>query len=212
MKPASSLKRAAAAVLGSLAALAFAMGAASWGVGWWIDSGDEPAPADAIVVLSGAFNRAAYGGDLYARGLAPEVWISRARALWDDDFAREQGAPVPLEEAVSRDILARKGVPASRVRAYGRAIGGTLEEARALAAAADWRGRKVLVVTSRFHARRSRLIFRRALPGAEVRVCASPYEPFSRRWWRRKELALQAAQEVLKTAYYLAGGSFVSEP
>jgi uncharacterized SAM-binding protein YcdF (DUF218 family) len=74
------------------------------------------------------------------------------------------------------------------------------------------RGQKILLVTSRYHARRARLIFRRRLPGARVIVCPTPYEAFDRRWWRRKGQCLNAVVEMFKLTNYLGGSPLSRTP
>jgi len=65
-------------------------------------------------------------------------------------------------------------------------------------------------VTSRWHARRARLIFRSELKDSEVRVVATPYEEFTREWWARRQMADVAVLETAKLLFYLAGGRFLS--
>jgi uncharacterized SAM-binding protein YcdF (DUF218 family) len=144
--------------------------------------------------------------------LAPQIWI--ARLLPEEDAARLSplGIVLPLETEVNRAILLRKGVPARAIRLYGTDANSTRDEALALARELDGRAKTVLVVTSRYHARRARLIFRRQLAGARVIVCPTPYESFDRRWWRHKNLALNAVEELFKLANYLAGSPFGRQP
>lgn len=108
-----------------------------------------------------------------------------------------------------REILLRKGVPAARIRLFGNGIASTADEALTFSREYPAAGKRVLVVTSRYHARRARMIFRRFLPQAEVRVAATPYEPRRARWWKDKFLAEEVFLEAAKTVYYLFGGMFV---
>jgi uncharacterized SAM-binding protein YcdF (DUF218 family) len=174
-------------------------------VGWWLDCADPPEPADAIVVLGGGFSRPPYGADLYRAGLAPQVWLARIRPEEHEAPLRKLGVPLHPETELNRAILLKKGVPAEAIRLYGRDINSTLDEADALAREMGGRGRTVLLVTSRYHARRARLIFRGRLPGSRVIVCPTPYETFDRRWWRRKNLTLAAVTETCKLLNYLTG-------
>ncbi len=194
-------KLSAAAVLGT----AFFLG----GIGWWIDSSDEPAPADAIVVLAGGYTRPIYGAELYRRGLAPEVWISQPKPSPEKDAVRALGVPFPREEAVNRAVLIAKGVPPSRIRLYGLDADSTLDEARALDRELRCDGKKILVVTSRYHVRRARLIFRRALPRSDIRVTASPFDDPKTHWWMDKHFAPKAALEAVKTVYYWVREPFI---
>ncbi|MBI2361777.1 MAG: YdcF family protein, partial [Elusimicrobia bacterium] len=76
----------------------------------------------------------------------------------------------PNEEELDRAILLKRGVPASAIHFYGDGVSSTFLEAEAFKAAARPEGKKVLVLTSRYHARRAKLIFRKVLAGSEVRM------------------------------------------
>jgi len=198
------------AALGA-AALAVVLAAlAAWGLGRWIDYSQEPRPADMIVVLSGGLARTFYAADLFRDGYAPEVWLSRSAKNAEQDLLRGLGIDAPSEHELSRRVLLRRGVPASAIRDYGDGVRSTAEEALALRAAADTRGKRLLVVTSRFHARRAELIFRRLLKGASVRVCATPYEPFTRRWWTDRSSIDHVVLEPMKVLWFWLGGRFAS--
>jgi len=188
----------------------FMAGLAAWAPGWFIDFSDEPRKADMIVVLAGAASRPFYAADLFKRGLAGEVWLSRPYRSPADLKAVSIGVNIPAEEENSRAILLRSGVPAGRIHLYGDSIMSTANEAAALRRAANPSGKTVLVVTSRWHARRAKWVFRHDLPEADVLVCATPYEEFSRRWWSSQDLARAAVLESAKMLYYLLGGRFIS--
>ena len=199
---------AGAAVL--VAAAAFRLAFA--GVSWWIDCGDAPEDADIIVVLGGGFARPLFGADLYLGGRAPQIWLSRVRRDEIEDRIRELGIDLPPETDINHAILLKKGVPEKAIHFYGLNLNSTYEEAKALAAGFDGRGRKIILVTSRFHARRARMIFRHRLPAARILVCPTPYDTFDRRWWRHKDLALNSLMEIFKAANFLIGSPFGREP
>jgi uncharacterized SAM-binding protein YcdF (DUF218 family) len=199
---------ACAIILASAAASRLALAAVSW----WIDCADPPQRADIIVVLGGGFARPIYAADLYKRGLAPEVWLSRILPDEDEKLVRGLGITLPRETEINHAILLKKGVPERAIRLYGRDVNSTSDEAGALAREFDGRGKRIILVTSRYHDRRTRLIFRHRLPGAQVIVCPTPYETFDRRWWRHKSLGLNAASEMFKLANYLAGSPFGRQP
>jgi len=161
-----------------------------------------------IVVACGEFSRPFFAADLYKQGMAPEVWHARPRRSPGEERVLSEGLPLQSEEEIVRAVLVKRGVPPERIHAYGSAVLSTFEEARAFQEAARPRGKKVLVVTSRWHARRAGLIFRKALAGAEVRVVSTPYEPFTRRWWTQQDMARNAVLEASKTLFYLLGGRF----
>jgi uncharacterized SAM-binding protein YcdF (DUF218 family) len=197
------------ALLCAAAALLLA-GLAAWLPGWFIDFSDVPRKADMIVVLAGAYSRPFYAADLYREGLAPEIWLSRPYRPPSELKAVSLGVPIPAEEENNRAILLRLGVSADKIHLYGASTMSTANEAVAFRRAADPRGKTVLVVTSRWHARRAKWVFRHDLPGARVLVCATPYEEFSRRWWSSQDLARGAIMESAKMLYYLLGGRFLN--
>lgn len=180
-------------------------------IGWWLDYSQEPKPADVIVVLGGQeVARPLYGAELFRGGYAPEVWVSRVRVRESLRVVRELGIEIPNEDEIAVEVLKRKGVPAASIRRYGEDVVSTVHEGLALEAALGPEKKRVLVVTSRYHARRSRFVLRGILKGREVTVVASPHETFSRRWWRDQDLAKAAVLEAAKTIYYFIGGRFVS--
>lgn len=200
------LRRIALALVSLALAAVVSAVAAAFAVGWWIDFGQQPVKSDIIVVLAGDYARPAYAADLYVQGFAPEVWISRPRRLSAHSKLDGLGIRLPREESINRDILIKRGVPAKRIRLYGNGVNSTADEAAALREEFPFRGKNLLVVTSRFHARRTRLVFRRLIPEASVVVAASPYKNFTTKWWRDKELASNAVLEMFKTVFFLAGG------
>ena len=185
-----------------------ALGAAV--LGWWIDYSEPPRKADLMVVLAGSYSRPLYAADLYTQGLAPEIWLARVHRPPADLRVVSLGVALPAEEETNRQILLKSGVPASAVRLYGTGVMSTANEASSLSRAADTRGKTVLLVTSRYHARRAGWIFRSALQGADVVVSATPHEEFTRRWWTRQVLARNAILECSKALFYLLGGRFLS--
>jgi uncharacterized SAM-binding protein YcdF (DUF218 family) len=209
--PRSWRRPALLACVGLLAAAA-AVRLALAGVSWWLDCADPPGKADIIVVLGGDYGRPIYAADLYRQGWAPEVWL--ARILPEEGEARARGLGIALlrETEINRAILLKQGVPEQAIRLYGQDVDSTRDEAGALACEFGGRGKRILLVTSRYHARRARLIFRRQLPGAQVTVCPTPYETRDPSWWRHKHLALNAVSELFRLANYLAGSPFGRQP
>lgn len=182
----------------------------AWGVGWWLDCSDEPAPSDFMVVLAGDFGRPHAAAELFKTGVAPSLWYSKPWRSWGQEEAVRLGVPFPPEEQIDRGILLKKGVPEAALHEYGDLVTSTVSEALAFKAAARPEGKRVLVFTSKTHARRARMIFRAVLPDSEVRVvgCADP--AFTRRWWRSQPMAYAAILETVKTVYWLAGGRFLT--
>lgn len=105
--------------------------------------------ADAIVVLGGRPNRVPVGRRLLEEGVAPELLVFNATGEGDGDTIYVRPDPYT-----------------------------TRGEARAVARIGRERGwRSVVVVTSSYHVRRARLIFRRAWEG-ELEMVAAPPAPW----------------------------------
>ncbi|MBI3550387.1 MAG: YdcF family protein [Elusimicrobia bacterium] len=175
---------------------------------WWIDYSEEPVRSDAIVILSGDYTRSTVAADLFNRGLAPEVWISRPKPPVTALVVRGAGLSFPAEETVHARVLERAGVPKAAIHLYGNETLSTADEALALGREPGLRGKSILLVTSRYHARRTRWIFRRVLPGRSIRMASGPQD--SLHWWRDKDLATMTVLEGAKILYYFAGGAFVT--
>jgi uncharacterized SAM-binding protein YcdF (DUF218 family) len=145
---------------------------------------DEPAEhADVIVVLSDDnYNgdRASHAADLYRAGLAPQI-VASGRLL------RPYAG---VAEMMERDLESRGVSPTSIVKFTHRAVN-TLEEAQALTGLVASRGwKRVLVVTSNYHARRTRFIFGRVFrPSVTVRVSAARDSEFDPSHWWESRLA-----------------------
>jgi uncharacterized SAM-binding protein YcdF (DUF218 family) len=164
--------------------------------GFWVVS-DAPEPADAILILGDddyEADRVARAAELYQGRWAPLV-VGSGRYL------RPYAS---VAQFMQRDLTER-GVPSSAVVVFAHNAANTREEAlalRRLAVERHWR--HVLVVTSNYHTRRTRYIFRRVWPPAfEFRVIAANdlhYDPDH--WWE--------SRGSLKTFFYESLGLCVA--
>lgn len=147
---------------------------------WIVD--DTPAASDAIVILGDDnYNgdRATRAAELFKAGWAPRI-VASGRYL------RPYASIAELEQ---HDLVDR-GVPASDVVPLAHHATDTKEEAAVIGnfiSAHGWK--RILLVTSSYHTRRSRYIFARTLPpGTVLRVVAatdSEYDPSN--WWRNRQ-------------------------
>ncbi len=147
--------------------------AAFFGVGRWLVVEDPVEKARAIAVLSGRMPvRAVEAAKLYRRGYAPEVWLTQIH----------------------------EGVPAGAIHVLEPPIVNTADEIRVISGALDReKDRSVILVTSKPHTRRVRLLWRKLAP-VECRaiVRAASEDPFDpRHWWRNSSDALDVVREVL---------------
>ena len=122
--------------------------------GWWTS---RPRKSDALIVLGDdnyAADRAFHAAELYREGVAPVV-VASGRMLRQN---------VSIADVMEHD-LESFGVPAASIVKLSHRAENTREEAVEAARLIQTRGwKRVLVVTSNYHARRARFIFGRVLP------------------------------------------------
>ena len=170
-------------------------------VGSWLVVADPLTESDAIVVLSGAVPYRAIGGArLYQEGWAPEVWLTRATASEEYEAIAELGIEPLIDADYNRQVLERLGVPAEAIRSISTPVRNTLDEIRATAdMLSETGGEGVIIVTSPYHTRRSRALWRRAvgrLPRLSIQPAhEDPFEPA--RWWRSSSDIGLVAKELL---------------
>jgi uncharacterized SAM-binding protein YcdF (DUF218 family) len=193
------------AVSGALAALA-AVGA--YYAAGWLNDPDAPEKAGAILILGGDSTRALEAADLYRAGLAPKIYLSLPIRDAHERQLDALGVITPTDEQLTRQVLAVRGVPESVVEVLDRDLVSTAQEAKAAAERLAGVPGTLLVVTSPYHVRRARMIFRDALPGRRLVFVASRYEPFPKAWWTDQTAARNVVLELAKTVYYVAGGRF----
>lgn len=176
-------------------------------VGRWLVAEDPLEKARAIVVLSGGMPlRAEEAAKLYREGYAPEVWLT---------YSAEPGATLSAmgisyisEETYDAQVLIHGGVPPGAIHLLQPAIVNTADEIAAISAQlAEQNAKSIIIVTSKVHTRRVRILWRRlaAQRGQAVVRAASddPFEP--RRWWGTTRDALDVVREVLGVLNAWAG-------
>lgn len=203
LPPSRRLRRliAAACVLALLLAAAYlARGWILTSLGEFLTVEDAPARADAIFVLGGEGNvRPARAAELYLAGLAPRILIPRP-----EDFLAHELTNAPNITDVATEAMRRLGVPDSAITLLEMPGGSTstIDDARLLRAYVErHRIRRILVVTSAFHTRRTRWVLHRVLDGLDVTVLMVPAaDPRfnERNWWRHEAGLLAYVEEYLK--------------
>jgi len=165
-----------------------------------------PPSADAIVVLAGSIpTRVLEAADLYRAGLAPRIVITRERLVRGETVLRARGVNLPESDELARAALEQLGVPAGAIVRLRRRARSTESEARTVARyACSHRLRRLVIVTSRPHTRRARLIYRRALGDVAVSVRPSRYDVFAAtRWWHVRRDAKIVLYEYERLAHHL---------
>jgi uncharacterized SAM-binding protein YcdF (DUF218 family) len=181
--------------------------AAFFGVGRWLTIEDPLEKASAIAVLSGNMPlRALAAAKLYRDGYAPEVWLMHSTE--PGETLKKMGIPFAGEDFYDTRILMHEGVPEEAIRVLDPPIVNTADEIRAIGKALDGtRDHSVIIVTTKAHTRRTRLLWRRFASGhgqAIVRAAsADPFDPGH--WWRTTSDALDVVREVLGVLNAWAG-------
>jgi len=165
--------------------------------------------ADALIVLGDDnfyADRATRAVQLFREGKA-QVIVASGRRLRPN---------AGVAELIEHDLVER-GVPKDRVLRFTYDGDGTLEEAEALVKLVTHKKwRRVIVVTSNYHARRARYIFRRVFPqGMEISVASARDGDFDpEHWWEKRKSIKELTREfagMLVTLWELRGRSETGE-
>ena len=196
--------------VGGLLGLTVLLASALPFAGRYLITEDPVRQADAIIVLGGTrAGRWLEALDLYEGRMAPHVVLSSDRADATDFEFRQRGIRIPRTSDLVRDAMVTLGVPAEAVEVFPFPLDNTAHEAEASRRLAVDRGwRRLLIVTSKYHTRRARFSFDRALRGSgiEIVVRATRYEDVSpRRWWTRRHDSRWVLQELVKLFLYRVG-------
>lgn len=174
----------------------------------WLSVADQAQKADAILVLGGNFGRAFQAADLYRQGYSRKIYVSVPARSGEYRLLDEAGIPFPREEEVARQVLLKKNVPADAIGFFGKDSLSTAAEAQAARTLFAKGAPKLLIVTSPYHLRRTRMTFTDALPGADIRVIATSYDPFPMAWWKDQSAARNVLLELAKISFYRLGGRY----
>jgi uncharacterized SAM-binding protein YcdF (DUF218 family) len=146
--------------------------------------------ADVLIVLGDDnfyADRATRGAELFREGKAPLVVASGRRLRPNAGIA----------ELMEHDLIER-GVPKDKIVRFTHDADSTLEEAEALkklVTARKWRS--AIIVTSNYHTRRTRYIFRKVFPqGVELRVASAHDGDFDpQHWWEKRKSIKELTHE-----------------
>ena len=180
----------------------------AWIAGWLVvDDGTQQ--VDAVVGLRGDPEeqrlRTEEAADLLMKNLAPLLVV---------DASAKPFFGVGQADLV-KSYLQQRGVPFDKMRVCENVADSTAEEAAALRRCfIEWGVKRAMVVTSEYHTRRTRFIFRNAMEGVGIQVFVRPvYVPqfWDAHWWRSRRWAKTFVSETLKIMWtgveYIAGGA-----
>jgi len=160
------------------------------GLGSFLVYEDPLEKADGIMILGGTmYERQLEAVDLYKDGWAPRLFMLREVADWGEVELVKRGIKYLSVVDAQVDVMERLGVPRDRITILDRA-NSTAQEAVILRDVAEREKlSKVIIVTSKQHTRRARLVINRRMQevGARVIVRASRYDRANvDRWWTER--------------------------
>jgi uncharacterized SAM-binding protein YcdF (DUF218 family) len=163
---------------------------------------DDPRErADAVVVVAGHTpSREAMAAALFRDGWAPRLVVSRQSVPGRVQQLLDMGIRRLDFQGESVAALEKYGVPRDAIVTLDQPVEITETELRAVAALARDRGwRRLILVTTPFHARRVQLVWRRESGGAtEGRLAVVPDEcAAGDAWWRRRRCSEAVLHEYL---------------
>jgi uncharacterized SAM-binding protein YcdF (DUF218 family) len=160
------------------------------GLGSFLVYEDPLEKADGIMILGGTmYERQLEAVDLYKDGWAPRLFILREVSDWGEAELVKRGVQYLSVADAQVDVMERLGVPRDRITILDRA-NSTAQEAVILRdVAAREKLSTVIIVTSKQHTRRARLVINRRMReiGVKVIVRASRYDRANvDRWWTER--------------------------
>jgi uncharacterized SAM-binding protein YcdF (DUF218 family) len=178
--------------------------------GRYLASEDPLERADVIVVLAGQrAERWLEAVDLRKEGWAPTIVLSPGRIEPAEEELRVRGITFPATFELIRGAIRQLGVPEDAVIVMPGSVDNTAHEAaaaRRMAIEAGWR--RLLVVTSKYHARRTGFAFRREFHGTPIAISVrtSRYDRSTpERWWRNRADIRWVSSELQKLLAYRLG-------
>ncbi len=173
-----------------------------WHLGSWLVVQDPLAPAHAIVVLSGRLpERALEAARIYQQNVAAQIWVSQP--VGPGEELSSMHISYIGEDFYNAKVLMAQGVPADAIHILEDPAANTEQEVDEIARDCRRDGaHAVIVVTSKPHTRRVRIIWQRRIgndPRLIVRyVSDDSFEPMH--WWRTTSDALDVVREWLGIA------------
>src|SRR5215831_16559237 len=175
---------------------------------WVIE--DPLEKSDVLIVLSDDnfyADRATRAAELFREGKAPLVVAS----------GRRLRPSAGIAELMEHDLIER-GVPKDKILRFAQDGDSTREDAEALAKLAKTKKwHKAIIVTSNYHTRRARYVFRRVFPqDIEIRVAGardSNFDPGN--WWEKRKstkLFIREIAGMLITIWELRSSTESSTP
>lgn len=159
-------------------------------LGAWLVVEDPLQKADAVIVLGGTiYERPMEAVELYKEGWAPRIYLFRQIADWGEAILIEHDVPYTREVDLQIDVMSRLGVPREAIGILDQANSTAKEADDVLALVRREKFSRVIIVTSKQHTRRARLVMNRKVNPAGARIVVRPSR-YDRsdvdRWWANR--------------------------
>lgn len=167
---------------------------------------EEPRTSQVILVLSGESPARMLGAwDLFQKRYSPFILLTRGPRYRAEEELSRRGIAYANTAEMDRQLLVRLGAPESDVVVLPDSVSSTLEEA--MAVKSYFKGKPlgtILLVTSRYHSRRARMLFNRVFEGqVEIVSVPTPYDEFEiNDWWGNRLNTKQVFSEYQKLIFY----------
>ena len=178
-------------------------------LGAWLVVEDPLEKADAVVVLGGTmYERPMEAVELYKDGWAPRVYLFRQVADWGEALLVERKFQYTREVDLQIEVMGRLGVPREAIGILDQANSTAEEADDLLALVTREKFSRVIVVTSKQHTRRTRLVMNRKVnpAGVTVIVRASRFDRSDvDRWWTHRSTLRFTLFEIQRLLGYWVG-------
>ena len=160
------------------------------GLGSFLVYEDPLEKADGIMILGGTmYDRQLEAVDLYKDGWAPRLFLLREVSEWGEVELMNRGIKYLSVVDAQVDVMERLGVPRDRITILDPANSTTQEADILRNLALREKFTKVIIVTSKQHTRRARLVMNRRMQEIGVKVIVRPSR-YDRanvdRWWTER--------------------------
>jgi uncharacterized SAM-binding protein YcdF (DUF218 family) len=178
-------------------------------LGGWLVVEDPLQTADAIIVLGGTmFERPLEAVELHKAGWAPRIFLFRQIADFGETQLIARGVPYLREIDIQVDVLRRLGVEPQAIHVLNEAGSTADEAAMVVGLASREKFTRLIIITSKQHTRRARLVMTRRLDdvGVEVIMRASRYDQSDvDRWWANRNTLRFTLFEIQRLFGYWIG-------
>ena len=177
--------------------------------GAWLVIADPLEKSDAIVVLGGTmYERQLEAIDLLNDGWAPRIYLFREIADWGELELIKRGLTYTRAVDVQIDAMVRLGVPRAAIHILDQANSTAEESTHVRQLVTREKFTRLIIVTSKQHTRRARLVMRRRLDGTGAQLIMRPsrydLSPVDR-WWSNRSTARFTLFEMQRLLGYWIG-------